>query len=243
MHHTPSLTPNPQKATGTTGTYPGLFLGFSAASTKFALVWEQLPSNNPNKTVVHLQQYDGTKWTIKMRVNMQVLPDGPPQDGWQPTITTPLVQVSVASPTRAIVTLTHLLPGKGTTATVATHTWDGNNWTQHTNSTFVRPAYSHWQDLQASPLWWTGSCAVRAVQYELDQWGSVYTGGQPSRCGSVLRVQPRSPRLTSLPCTPSLHCPNTAQALNSGSALRTLAINDGVYNASGAAGGMWRLVL
>ena len=162
----PHAIAHPQKAAGA-GTYPGDFIKFGAATSKFALVWEQQHSKNPNKTAVHLQQYDGAKWTTKMKVNVQVLTDGPPQGEWQPKIATPYVQVSVASATRAVVMLTHLVPvpanGKPTTATVVTHTWDGKKWTQHTNSTFVRPAYANWQNVQVSQCGWRGSYALRVA--------------------------------------------------------------------------------
>lgn len=141
------LYPAPQRAAGTAGTYPGSFLAFDAASAKFALVWEQQPSNNANRAAVHLQQYDGAKWTTVLKTTVKQLPDHPV---W-PLITTPQLRVSVAPSRRAVVTLTHMPPSAGKKATTVTHTWNGTNWTQQANATFTQEEadrYANWQ-LQA----------------------------------------------------------------------------------------------
>ncbi|KAI7836260.1 hypothetical protein COHA_009850 [Chlorella ohadii] len=130
-----------KRSAGTTGKYPGYFLtpdGFGAASSKHAFVWEVLPGNNPNKTAVALQQFDGTKWTTVMTVTQQRVsvskgPFRPPQ-----TIISPELHVSAGSPTRAVALLAHTLPATAKSGTLVTHTWDGAKWAPLANATFEK---------------------------------------------------------------------------------------------------------
>lgn len=140
-------------------------------------MWEPLPSSNPNLTTHHLQQYDGSKWTTRMKVDVKKLPNGPPQFGYQEYISTPQLRLSVASPTAAVLTLTHVTPGNGTTATVATHTWNGVKWARHSDATF---AYKdQWQGLQVGG----GGGALPW----LEGWHAP--GRSPSRAGIALQAQ------------------------------------------------------
>ncbi len=139
-----------QKTAGTTGKYPGRFLtpdyptfnpgGFDAASTKLALVWEVLPSNNPNKTTVALQQFNGAKWTTAMKVSRQSSLEGSDVLEEPMYIHSPEVRVSIASgsPTRAVAVLAHTLPYARKTGTLVSHTWNGAKWTPQANATFTK---------------------------------------------------------------------------------------------------------
>ncbi|KAI7836262.1 hypothetical protein COHA_009852 [Chlorella ohadii] len=154
------------KALGTTDTYPGSFSSFGASGPNFALVWEEQPSNNPNLTAVHLQQLNGAKWTTVMKVNMQRVPGA---DWWEDA--SPQLGLSVASPTRALVTITHLVPATGKTATVVTHTWNGAKWAQQANATFTKPkGMAWWQELQAL----NSGSALRTVSDYLATAGGMW---------------------------------------------------------------------
>ncbi len=132
-------------------------------------MWEAQPSNNPNLTAIHLQQFNGVKWTTVMKVNRKRLPSVP---GQVYKSVSPVLQASVASPTRAVVTLIHLLPPPSKSGTVVTHNWNGAKWVQQANATFTTPDQSFWwQQLQALN---SGSALRTSSDYYLGFAGGMW---------------------------------------------------------------------
>lgn len=134
-----------QKVAATNGDYVGSFYWtrggprFDAAAN-FALVWEKQPWSLTTPSVgsaLHLQQFNGSRWTTVLRTTVRNRAFGPPQGSYQPFITSPQLRVSVASPTRAVATLLHLPPVNSTRATLVTHTWNGAKWSQQANATIT----------------------------------------------------------------------------------------------------------
>ncbi len=144
-----------QRAAATFGTYPGSFQsyrGFDASGPSFALVWERQPSNNPNLTTAALQQFNGASWSTALKTVVRLVNNGPAQPWGQPTITSPQLYVSVASPTRAVAALLHMPPAGSTKATLETHTWNGAKWTQQANATFTRDEIGTYPNPQLQAL-------------------------------------------------------------------------------------------
>lgn len=92
------------------------YMDFVAASAKFAMVWERVTT--AGVTASHLQHFDGTKWTTKLKL----------------TVPSPSAKLSLASAMRAASLLITESATFGS-LTVITHTWNGASWPRHTNIT------------------------------------------------------------------------------------------------------------